>query len=165
VISPTLGSWLFLGEILCSLPLEADEPAFDQCGTCTLCIEACPTGAIREAGVLDSNRCISYLTIEHRGEIAAPLRGAIGAHVYGCDICQEVCPWNAVAPVSADPSWQPRPVWDAPRLVDLLHMDEAALGQALRRSPMKRAKPAGIRRNVEIAAENANAAEDAASRR
>ena len=95
VINPELGSWIFLSEIICSLPLEADEPAFDQCGTCTLCIDACPTRAIVAPGVLDSTRCISYLTIELEGRHArrrcAP---AIGTHVYGCDICQEVCPWN-----------------------------------------------------------------------
>jgi epoxyqueuosine reductase len=155
VISPELGSWIFLGEIVCSLPLECDAPALDQCGTCTLCIESCPTQAIVEPGVLDSNRCISYLTIEHRGEIAEPLERAIGSHVYGCDICQEVCPWNSTAPLAQDPAWQPRPAWDHPKLVDLLQMGDDALQLALRGSPMKRAKAAGLRRNVEIAAENA----------
>ena len=88
---------------------RADEPALDQCGTCTLCLEACPTQALVAPGVLDSNRCISYLTIEHRGAIDAALADGIGSHVYGCDICQEVCPWNATAPTSDDPAWQPRP--------------------------------------------------------
>jgi epoxyqueuosine reductase len=155
LISPEIGSFVFLGEIICSLPLESDAPAVDQCGTCTLCIDACPTHAIVDAGVLDANRCISYLTIEHRGEISRPLARAMGSHIYGCDICQEVCPWNAAAPVSADPAWRPRPEWDRPKLVDLLQMSDEALRTALRGSPMKRAKASGLRRNVEIAAENA----------
>ena len=155
VIHPELGSWIFLGEIICSLPLACDEPALDQCGTCTLCIEACPTDAFAGPGVLDSTRCISYLTIEHRGEVPEPLRAAIGSHVYGCDICQEVCPWNGLAPVSADPAWQPRPAWDAPSLVDLVQMSDGALQTALKGSPMKRAKPAGLRRNIDVAVHNA----------
>jgi epoxyqueuosine reductase len=154
LISPVLGSFVLLGEILCSLALECDEPALDQCGTCTLCIDACPTRAIVAPGVLDANRCISYLTIEHRGEIAEPLRRAMGSHVYGCDICQEVCPWNSASPVSTDPAWRPRPAWDHPKLVDLLHASDEALQEALRGSAMKRAKLSGLRRNVEIAAEN-----------
>jgi epoxyqueuosine reductase len=159
VISAELGSWLFLGEILCSLPLEVDPPAFDQCGTCTLCLEACPTQALVAPGVLDSNRCISYLTIEHRGEIPAALVERVGAHVYGCDICQEVCPWNAVAPISDDPAWQPRPAWDMPALVDLLQMRDEELDAALSGSAMKRAKAAGLRRNIKVAADNGRMAE------
>jgi epoxyqueuosine reductase len=155
VISPELGSWILLGEILCSLPLEPDRPAFDQCGTCTLCLEACPTQALVSPGVLDSNRCISYLTIEHRGPIAPQLAGGIGTHVYGCDVCQEVCPWNAVAPTTDDPAWQPRPTWDLPALVDLLHMSDGELERALENSAMQRAKAAGLRRNVALAVENA----------
>ena len=154
VIHPTLGSWIFLGEIVCSLPLACDEPALDQCGTCSLCLDACPTGALPEPGVLDATRCISYLTIEHRGEIPDALRRGIGTHVYGCDICQEVCPWNGAAPVSAHAAWQPRPVWDAPSLADLDRMSDEELRAGLRGSPMKRAKPEGIRRNVEIALDN-----------
>jgi len=154
VINPRVGSWIFLAAIICSLPLEADEPALDQCGTCTLCLEACPTGALVSPGVLDSNRCISYLTIEHRGEVPEALRAGMGRHVYGCDICQEVCPWNAVAPVSADSAWQPRQAWRAPRIRDLLDMSDAALQENLRGSAMKRAKAAGLRRNFEIARGN-----------
>jgi epoxyqueuosine reductase len=144
VINPKLGSWIFLGEIICSLSLEADTPGLDQCGACTLCIEACPTGAITAPGALDSSRCISYLTIEHRGDIADELGPALGSHVYGCDICQEVCPWNQVAPQSADRAWQPRPAWDRPALVDLLQMSDADLQTALQGSAMSRAKPAGL---------------------
>jgi epoxyqueuosine reductase len=160
VINPDIGSWILLGEIICSLPLTPDAPAFDQCGTCTLCLEACPTQAIVAPGVLDSTRCISYLTIEHRGDIAASLRPLLGSHVYGCDVCQEVCPWNSRPPVSRDAAWQPRPAWDAPHLVDLLPMTEGNLRAALANSAMKRAKPAGLRRNVEIALENLNHAAD-----
>ena len=158
VIHPELGSWIFLAEIVCSLPLLPDEPALDQCGTCSLCLEACPTGALPAPGVLDATRCISYLTIEHRGEIAEGLRGTIGSHVYGCDVCQEVCPWNGAAPVSNDRAWQPRPVWDAPALADLHEMTDEALGLALRRSPMKRARLGGLRRNVDIALDNSRRA-------
>src|SRR5215831_2457860 len=147
IISPTIGSWTFLGEILCSLALETDQPSFDQCGTCTLCIEACPTHAIVDAGVLDSTRCISYLTIERRGDVPEALQPELGTHVYGCDICQEVCPWNGVAPVSDDTAWQPRAVWDAPRVSELSQLTDQELERALSGSPMKRAKLSGIRRN------------------
>jgi epoxyqueuosine reductase len=154
VINAEVGSWIFLAEILCSLPLDIDAPAFDQCGTCALCLEACPTNALVAPGVLDSNRCISYLTIEHRGDIPAALGPAIGSHVYGCDICQEVCPWNSCAPTSADPAWWPRSVWDQPALVDLSRMPDDVLSTALRGSAMSRAKAAGLRRNVAVALEN-----------
>ena len=155
VINPRLGSWIFLGEILCSLPLPPDEPAVDQCGTCTLCLEACPTQALVAPGVLDSNRCISYLTIEHRGAIDPALVAGVGSHVYGCDICQEVCPWNATAPTSSDPAWQPRPVWDLPSLSDLVQMPDETLQSALDGSAMSRAKTTGMRRNIGIAVRNA----------
>jgi epoxyqueuosine reductase len=151
---------VFLGEILCSLPLDADEPAFDQCGACTLCLEACPTQAIVAPGVLDSNRCISYLTIEHRGDVPEVLRRAIGSHVYGCDVCQEVCPWNGVVPVSTDPAWQPRAAWDQPALADLARMPDDELKTALRGSAMRRAKAVGLRRNIAIALDNAATARD-----
>ena len=108
VINPRLGSWLFLAEIICSLPLDVDEPGADQCGTCTLCLDACPTQAIVEPYALDATKCMSYLTIEQRGRRAEPscARDAFGAG-YGCDICQDVCPWNRRAAVSDDPAWQP----------------------------------------------------------
>jgi len=112
LINPDLGSWLFLSEVICSLALEPDERGFDRCGTCTLCLEACPTGAFVEPGVMDARRCLSYLTIELKGDVPGEWHHAIGAHVYGCDICQEVCPWNHSAPRSADPAWQPRPAFD-----------------------------------------------------
>jgi epoxyqueuosine reductase len=155
VISPELGSWLFLAEIICSLDLELDAPALDQCGTCELCIEACPTDALVAPGVLDATRCISYLTIERRGDIPEPLQGGIGAHVYGCDVCQEVCPWNAAAPHSSDPAWQPRAAWDRVDLLTLAGRSDEELAGALRGSAMSRAKIEGLRRNVRVALENA----------
>ena len=158
VINPQLGSWTFLGEIICSLPLAVDAPAFDQCGSCTLCLEACPTQALVAPGVLDSTRCISYLTIELREAIAPPLHPAIGTHVYGCDICQEVCPWNAVAPASPDPAWQPRPVWDGTTVQTLAAMTDDELAGALQGSAMRRTKISGLRRNLDIAIRNSEPA-------
>ncbi len=157
VINPGLGSWIFLGEILCSLPLAVDAPSLDQCGTCTLCLEACPTGAIVEPAVLDSTRCISYLTIEHRGDIPEPLRSGIGSHVFGCDICQDVCPWNAVARRSDDPAWQPRAAWDRVDLMTLAARDDDELATALHGSALRRTQVHGLRRNIGIAIANAEA--------
>jgi epoxyqueuosine reductase len=159
VINPALGSWLFLGEIICSLALDPDPPSFDHCGTCTLCLEACPTQALVEPGVLDSTRCISYLTIELRGPIPAPLRPGVGSHVYGCDVCQEVCPWNAAPPKSADPAWQPRAAWDMRTLPDLARMSDDELAAAMRGSAMQRAKVSGLRRNLSVAQRHAQTSE------
>jgi epoxyqueuosine reductase len=159
VINPGLGSWIFLGEILCSLPLAVDAPSLDQCGTCTLCLEACPTGAIVEPAVLDSTRCISYLTIEHRGDIPESLRSGIGSHVFGCDICQDVCPWNAVARRSDDPAWQPRAAWDRVDLTTLAARDDDELATALHGSALRRTQVHGLRRNIGIAIANAEAHE------
>ena len=156
LINPELGSWLFLGEIITTLALEPDTQGLEQCGTCTRCLEACPTGALVEPGVLDSNRCLSYLTIEHRGEIPEEHRHAIGAHVYGCDICQEVCPYNQPAPHSSDPAWQPRAGLDLPRLVDLWRRPDAELRELLKGSAMTRAKVAGLRRNLAVAIGNSS---------
>jgi len=153
VINPILGSWIFLAEIICSLPLEPDPPSLDQCGTCTLCLEACPTHALTPH-VLDSSKCISYLTIEHRGAFTADERQAIGSHVYGCDICQEVCPWNAVAPRSDDAAWQPRPLWDSASLAALSALSDNEMERSLSGSAMSRAKLEGLRRNVQAAIEN-----------
>jgi epoxyqueuosine reductase len=155
LISPELGSWLFLGEIITTLELEPDTQGLEQCGSCTKCLDACPTNALVEPGVLDSTRCLSYLTIEHRGDLPPGDRAAIGTHVYGCDICQEVCPYNRPAPVSDDASWQPRPALDLPRLADLAARSDDEIRAMVTGTPMTRARVAGLRRNLEIAAVNA----------
>ena len=154
LINSDLGSWLFLGEILCSLPLDTDSPALDRCGTCTLCLEACPTQALVAPGVLDSTRCVSYLTIELRGAIPDALQSGIGSRVYGCDVCQEVCPWNAKPATSDDPAWQPRGAWDQANLVSLSGKSDAELREAMRGSAMRRTKVAGLRRNLAVALAN-----------
>ena len=154
VINPQIGSWMFLAAMICSLPLEVDPPALDQCGSCTLCIEACPTQAIVAPGVLDATRCISYLTIELKSAIPAEHHAGLGAHVYGCDICQEVCPWNAAAPRSADPAWQPRAAWDRVDLLTLAQRTDEELDAALKGSAMQRTTPHGLRRNVTVALRN-----------
>jgi epoxyqueuosine reductase len=154
LINPELGSWLFLGEIITTLALEPDTQGLEQCGSCTRCLEACPTGALVEPGVLDSNRCISYLTIEHRGPVPEEFHAAMGTHIYGCDICQEVCPYNQPAPASTDRAWHPRPPLDLPALVDLQRRSDDEWRAALKGSPMKRAKIEGLRRNVDIALRN-----------
>ena len=154
VISPELGSWIFLAEIICSLPLDVDAPSMDQCGACTLCLDACPTDALAAPGVLDSTRCISYLTIELRGDIPSAQLAGVASHVYGCDICQEVCPWNAVAPRSVDPAWQPRSAWDRVDLLTLARKDDSELAAGLKGSPMRRTKVQGLRRNIAVALRN-----------
>ena len=154
VIHPDLGSWLFLAEIICSLPLETDAPAVDQCGTCTLCLEACPTQALVAPGVLDATRCVSYLTIELRGTIPVGLQSGIGSHIYGCDVCQEVCPWNATPAISHDPAWQPRRAWDRADLISLSRKSDDELGEAMCGNAMRRTKVTGLRRNLAVALEN-----------
>src|SRR5581483_9311752 len=108
IINHQIGSWIFLGEVITTLDLPPDEPAIDRCGTCRRCIDACPTGAITEPYKLDARKCISYLTIEHRSEIDPILQTQIGDWLYGCDICQDVCPWNSKAPLTTEPAFKPR---------------------------------------------------------
>jgi epoxyqueuosine reductase len=151
LINPELGSWLFLSEILCSLDLPPDPAGVDRCGACALCLEACPTQALVAPAVLDARRCLSYLTIELKGPLPDGAAATIGTHVFGCDICQEVCPWNQAPPVSADPAWQPRPAFDRPRLADLAAMPDEALRAVLAGSAMTRAGVAGLRRNLDAA--------------
>ncbi len=156
VINEDLGSWIFLSEIICSLPLEPDVPALDQCGSCARCLEACPTGALVDAGVLDATRCLSYLTIELKGAIPEEHRSAIGRHAYGCDICQEVCPWNIAPGIgkSNDHQWQPRPGLDGAGLLDLWNRSDDELRSLLKGSAMKRAGVKRLRRNVAVALGN-----------
>jgi len=153
VINADVGSWILLAEILCSLPLDPDRPALDQCGTCSLCLEACPTGAFVEPHVLDATRCISYLTIEYRGEAQAEQRAAVGNHVFGCDICQEVCPWNAM-PGLANGEWPSRATLSMPSLADLWGRTDEQLAQLIEGTPLTRAGVKGLRRNLRMALEN-----------
>jgi epoxyqueuosine reductase len=155
LINAELGSWLFLGEIVTTLALEPDTQGAEQCGTCTRCVDACPSGALVDAGVLDARRCLSYLTIELRGAIPGELREAVGTHAYGCDVCQEVCPYNQPAPGSADPAWQPRSAFDAADLVALWTASDEELHRAIIGGPMRRAKLVGLRRNLAVALGNA----------
>jgi epoxyqueuosine reductase len=157
VINGKRGSWIFLSEIICNLELQPDRPALDQCGTCTLCLEACPTGALVEPHVLDSTRCLSYLTIELKGAIPAVHRDAVGSHAYGCDICQEVCPWNSMpaTATSADPAWLPREGMDGVALIDLWRQSDDDLRRLLKGSAMKRAGVTRLRRNLAVAIGNA----------
>jgi epoxyqueuosine reductase len=154
VINQQKGSWLFLGVILTSLELTPDMPAPDRCGTCTRCIEACPTDAILEPYKVDSNRCISYLTIEKRGAIPEELRAGMGHHVFGCDICQDVCPWNRKAPLSSADEFEPRPGLMSPDLEWLGTMSAEEFRETFRGSPIRRAKRSGLRRNAVIAMGN-----------
>ena len=154
VINQGKGSWLFLGVILTSMELAPDVPATDRCGTCTRCIEACPTDALLKPYELDSNRCISYLTIEKRGSIPEELRAGMGKQVFGCDICQDVCPWNRKAPRSAAPEFAARPGLVNPALDWLAEMSAEQFRETFRGSAIRRAKHAGLRRNAAIAMGN-----------
>ncbi len=154
LINQKLGSWLFLGEVLTTLDLEPDAPAPDRCGSCTACLDACPTGAILEPRVLDSRRCISYWTIEERGAIDPAMRPGIGRHVFGCDICQDVCPWNRKAPASGEAACAPQNGCFNPPLEQLARISEGEFRQMFRHSPLRRAKYRGLLRNVCVAMGN-----------
>jgi epoxyqueuosine reductase len=154
ILNQTVGSWLFLGVILASIDLTPDLPAPDRCGTCTRCIDACPTKALIEPYRLDSNRCIAYLTIEKRGDIPESMRDGMGRHVFGCDICQDVCPWNRKAPATSAAEFQPREGLVNPALEWLAEITGEEFRQRFRGSPIRRAKRSGIRRNAVIAMGN-----------
>ena len=157
IIHPKMGSWLFLGVILTSLDLPADTAAPDRCGSCTRCIDACPTNAIVAPGKLDARLCIAYLTIEKRGTVPEELRPAMGHHIFGCDICQDVCPWNnkaGNAPPTSLPEFQPQEQLYHPDLHWLAQLDEESYRRVFRGSPVKRTKYAGLKRNVAIAMGN-----------
>lgn len=156
LINPERGSFFFIGALFLELELAADAPfAADHCGSCTRCLDACPTEAFVAPRVMDARRCISYLTIESRSAIPAEFHAALADHVYGCDICQDVCPWNVkFAQALREPSFAPRAVLadkDARRLAEeILAMDEAAYREAFRGSAMKRAKLSGLQRNADV---------------
>jgi epoxyqueuosine reductase len=160
LINPTLGSFFFIGALFVELELVPDEPFTSaHCGTCTRCLEACPTQAFVAPGRMDARRCISYLTIESRSDIPHDLRAAIGDHLYGCDICQDVCPWNVkFARADGDAALAPRaPIHgrDARELAEwLLTLDDDGYRDAFRGSAMKRAKLAGLQRNARAVLEN-----------
>ncbi len=164
LINQESGSWFFLGEMLLSLPIEPNSPAAFRCGTCTRCIEACPTAAIvpgpelpgpeRGGWSVDSNLCISYLTIEKRGPIEPEVAGAIGNHLFGCDICQDVCPWNRRAPFTAEERFADQR--GASTLADLSDLTPDEFRDTFRRSPVWRTKYEGFLRNVAIALGNSS---------
>ncbi len=154
VITKEYGSWVFLGEIILDVALEYDEPIADFCGSCTACIDACPTAAITEPYVLDSNKCISYLTIEHRGPLAPEISSQFGNWVYGCDICQDVCPWNRFQQPTKEQAFQPRPWNAAPSLADLAEISQEQFTEHYRKSAMKRTKREGLIRNAQAVLEH-----------
>ena len=148
LIIPTLGSYFFIGLVLTTAPLEADERVPDRCGTCTACLDACPTQAFAAPYVLDARRCISYLTIEHRGPIDESLRASLDGWAFGCDVCQEVCPWNRKAPPSREPAFTaPSAVTD---VAELLGLDVEAFRDRFRSSAIRRAGRSGLLRNAAL---------------
>ncbi len=155
LLHPEHGSWFFLGELVTDLELPGDAPRPDICGRCRACLDACPTGALRAPYVLDATRCISYLTIELKGAIPPEHRSGLGRQVFGCDICQDVCPWNHKRRRRGPTAFEPRPGAFAPDLTELALLDEEAFRRRFQRSPVKRAKRRGLLRNVAVAIANA----------
>jgi epoxyqueuosine reductase len=148
LVSRSLGSWTFLGEILTDLDLPADAPEVDHCGSCRACLDACPTDAFPAPYRLDARRCVSYLTIEHAGPVDEDLRPKLGNRIYGCDDCLAVCPWNKFARAHAEPAFAPRAALTAPRLADLAALDDAGFRAAFPGSPIKRIGRNRFVRNV-----------------
>ena len=159
IINQRTGSWFFLGCILTDLEIEYDTPVPDRCGTCTRCIDACPTHAIVEPYVLDSRKCIAYTTIELRGAIPVANREGTGHHLFGCDICQDVCPWNRKAPHSLNPAFEPKAGLFWPELDRLLDLNEEDWRQLIRGTSMKRAKIKGLLRNLMVVVGNSGVRE------
>jgi epoxyqueuosine reductase len=158
VINQGIGSWLLLGEILTTLSLPPDEPAIDRCGACRRCLDACPTGAITAPYQLVARKCISYLTIEHRGEIDVALQAQMGDWLYGCDICQDVCPWNSKALESVDPALASRFADGTLNVREVLEWTPEEYAKTLRHSAMKRVKLPQLKRNATIVLNNSQGA-------
>jgi epoxyqueuosine reductase len=154
LINQKIGSWLFLGVILTSLELTPDLPAAERCGTCTRCLDACPTNAFTAPHQMDASRCIAYLTIEKRGDVPLEFRDQMGRHAFGCDICQDVCPWNRKAPSTNAPELQSRAELVNPALDWLATITEEKFRETFRGSPVKRTKRQGLRRNAVVAMAN-----------
>ncbi|MGH7178339.1 MAG: tRNA epoxyqueuosine(34) reductase QueG, partial [Tepidisphaeraceae bacterium] len=154
IINERVGSWVFLGEVITTLDLPPDEPATDRCGTCTRCIDACPTAAITAPYQLDARRCISYLSIEHRSEIVDELRTKMGSWLYGCDVCQEVCPWNHDPPHTAETALVSRFAKGGLDPREIVRWKASDYQQMLRGSAMKRVKLPMLQRNAKIVLEN-----------
>lgn len=155
LIHPRAGSFFFLSALLTDIALPADEPIeIDHCGTCTACLDACPTGALPAPHVLDATKCISALTIEDHGPVARDLRAGLGDWVFGCDICQDVCPWNRLAPTTMEPAFQPRGGEATLPLAEVLALDEAAFRRRFAKSPLLRAKRRGLARSAAFALGN-----------
>jgi epoxyqueuosine reductase len=154
VLRRDLGSWFFLGTVITTVELVPDAPVSDHCGSCRACIDACPTRAIVEEGVVDSRRCISYLTIENRGEIAPELQHDVGEWLFGCDICQEVCPWNRSVPETTETAFRSRPGLANPDPCELLGMNPEEFDTHFAGSPVRRTKHAGMMRNARVVLEN-----------
>ena len=154
ILTQSHGSWVFLAQVITDIALTPDAPLKKTCGSCVMCIDDCPTGAIVAPYVLDNRRCISYLTIELRGAIPRELRPLVGDWVFGCDICQDVCPVNRKAAESLEPAFRQRHDFAAPALMPLLSLDDAEFSERFRRSPIKRAKRIGLQRNVCVALGN-----------
>jgi epoxyqueuosine reductase len=154
LVSREFGSWLFLGEVFTDLDIAADEPESDHCGGCSRCLDICPTSAFIGPYKLDPRRCISYLTIEHKGAIPRPLRALMGNRIYGCDDCLAVCPWNKFAQMTAEADFLPRPQLTAPKLKEFIGLDDAAFRALFAGSPVKRVGRARFIRNVLIAVGN-----------
>ena len=154
LVSRTFGSWLFLAEVFTTLALPPDAPETDLCGSCNRCAEACPTDALAEPYRMNAARCLSYVTIEHKGAIAADLRPALGNRIYGCDDCLAACPWNKFSRPTAEAAFQARPDLDAPRLAELAGLDDAAFRRVFAGTPIKRTGRDRLLRNVLIAIGN-----------
>ena len=154
LVDPERGSYFFLAAVITTLELTPDTPQTDHCGSCTACVDACPTQAILPGRSVDARRCISTLTIESKGELSAEQRQLLGDHVFGCDICQEVCPFNRFSQPSGEVVFEPRPGNLAPDLGELLALDQVSFSERFRRSPLKRRKFAGVQDNARAVLEN-----------